>query len=279
MVQDPAGTLGSFAPPAVHIDEAPAQGPSAEELQKLYEDAKAENDRLKAQTDPVGVITQGFQNLQGSLKDLASRPVNVQTQPAAPQVDEFGQVLAEVDANFLEAPGKNMARVAEMAMRRPLDTIISSNFAMAERLVGMTSPDKDLFAEYKDEIRAEFGRLDARERVQDPVSGYERAFDIVKGRHINDIFARRTAASAAAAPAATAAPAPAPAQAAGATQAMRPSPFAPSPTAQGTGEIHITAQQADWVRSRMLQRGIAEADFEAYVEVLVESGELKALRR
>ena len=272
VVEDPSGSLGAFeAPRAVRVADAAPEGPSREELQKQYEASQARLKDLEARSDPLAAIGQGFKSLEDNLRGIATRPIQVQAPAQGPLVDELGDLIKDLDANLLESPGAKIVKTAQAAMRQPLDTLVSSTFTMAERLVEATSPDRALFTAYKDEVRSEFARLDGRERVQDPVAAYERAFAVVKGRHLEEIFAQRQAA---AAPVAAVAPAQAaPARPSAATMAQGTSAFAPQRQAQG--EIVITPAQDSWVRDRMRQKGISEADYEEYVGVLVESGQLR----
>lgn len=278
-VADPDSTLGRFeAPrPAVQIVPEAAPGPDAAELQRRYDAQQAELDALRAKQDPMAAISKGFEGIAQNLQGIVQRPIQVQAPAQGPAVDEIGDMIRDLDANLLDNPGQRVVRAAQKVMEKPMDTLLRANFNMAERLVGSTTPDRELFTQYRDEIRDEFSRIDGRFKVEDPTGAYERAFDIVKGRHINEIFATRQSQAAAAVAAAAPPPTQAPARPAPATMATRGSAFAPQDQA-GDGAYVITQAQADWVRDRMRAKGIAESNFDEYVEVLVEDGALKASR-
>ena len=225
----------------------------------------------------MAAISKGFEGIAQNLQDIVQRPIQVQAPAQGPAVDEIGDMIRDLDANLLDNPGQRVVRAAQKVMEKPMDTLLRANFKMAERLVGSTTSDKELFTQYRDEIREEFSRIDGRFKVEDPTGAYERAFDIVKGRHINEICATRQSQAAAAAAAAAPPPPQAPARPAPATMATRGSAFAPQDQA-GEGAYVITQAQADWVRDRMRAKGIAESNFDEYVEVLVEDGTLKASR-
>lgn len=280
-IEDPDDVLGRTPePPRARIVEAAEdEGPSRDDLAKLYADAQAENARLKAQNDPMAAFTKGLGELKEGIGQIAGRPVVVQAPAAQPAGPSYDEVLRETDEKFLESPSSHVLKLAGMAIEGPMKTLVDASFNTARRFVAGQGTDKEMFARYSKEIDEEFAALDMKSRVTDPIAAYERAFATVKGRHIDEIVAARSAPAAvipAAVPGSAGNAPAAPAAPAAATRAGQGSPMATPAGANEERVIRLKPGQKTRILAHMERNGIDVREFETFVEILDENGQLAA---
>jgi len=261
----------------VEIEE-PAAGPSEKELRELFEAEKKKNEELAKKASEAGNLGAGFDRFAERLEQVIQRPVPQAPAPPAPG-ESFEEFKARVEKNFIEKPFESIEQVVQRSAGPAFAALGSTIAKQSKTIARLTADDPSFFQKYEAEIDEYVGQMDPRERV-DPMA-YQKAYDLVKVRHLDEIIERRAQAKAQAAGVQMPAQAQAPAQRAAPAMGFSPesgqsqigaTPVTPTP--QAPGKIRITRAQADYVRSRMMQADIPDEQFELTVELMRERGEI-----
>ena len=249
------------------VDDA-SNGPSKEDLQKLFDAQKAELEALKAKEGAASAQAAPFAALADSISKLSSRPVQVNTPPPQQPGESFDTYRSRVESQFIEKPFETIQEVVNRSTGPAFEALASQTAKLAKRTAMSDSGDREFWGKHAEEIDSLGASLTPQERL-DP-EAYTRIYDVVRGRHVDELLAAMQAKAATTGgeggnPAAQATPA--------------ASPTSSSPLAGGgassDGKIHITRADAAAVQDYMLQQCIPESQFERVVLSLRERGILR----
>lgn len=152
---------------------------------------------------PTGADTGRLDKLQQQLdqqaRDMAAMRTS-QTRPTVTHPQPNGTMSREdVEKEFWKNPLETSATIARMAATEAMNNI---NASMAPTLIDAArtsarNTDPELFDQYRDEVEAAVAI--APENIRGNANVWINAFRMVKGEHVNDIVAKKTAANASAA--------------------------------------------------------------------------------
>lgn len=237
--------------------EKPAQDDTVDKLKQLYEE---QQQRLQGSQEEVqnvrGELSQGFEKLSESLKGLAQ----AQTLKPGESYEEF---KARVEKSIFDKPIEAMDEVL-LKRQGPLnEQIVTNQFRLGKKIVlyGLDEVEKPVFKKYEKEVDAEFSSIPVQERFADPEAAYEKAFNLVKVKHLKEILEAQK-------------PKVEPAAPYGMVEGVARAPQTTQTTPAGTKRIVLTPQKKARIEAMMARENVDPKMFPQIVESLHEQGML-----
>ena len=150
---------------------APAADDTLEKLKKLYEE------QLKVSTEAV----------KGSNEAILKTVQSMQPQQPGESQDDF---RARIEKAVFEKPFDAIMEVIQKTSGPINGQIVSNQMRQGKKLTyfGLEASDQAMFKRYEAEVDEEFGKIPLESRFADPEGAYEKAYTLVKARHLNDII-------------------------------------------------------------------------------------------
>lgn len=150
---------------------APAADDTLEKLKKLYEE------QLKVSTEAV----------KGSNEAILKTVQSIQPQQPGESQDDF---RTRIEKAVFEKPFDAIMEVIQKTSGPINGQIVSNQMRQGKKLTyfGLEASDQAMFKRYEAEVDEEFGKIPLESRFADPEGAYEKAYTLVKARHLNDII-------------------------------------------------------------------------------------------